>query len=148
MSSTAIHITAYFTLRWQYRKMILCNYPPSQEAVRFGYSDVPHSIPKRSYIMYCAPVVINMNLLCSTRAVLAKTLQLPPQPRTPPTGCTAFADHLVEMGRLTPSTCSHTGYNYRPLAARLPSHPHPRMHRGSLPLPSPSGCWHQVDHAV
>ncbi len=126
-------------LCWQYRKMIVCNNLPSCEAVRFGYSDVPHAQKAQKDLMYCPHVVINLNLLCGTLAVLAKTLQLPSQPPTPPTGCKFFADHRVEMGRLKPSTCSLTGYNYRPLPARLPSQPHPRMHRGSLPLPSPSG---------
>lgn len=50
--------------------------------------------------MHCPPVVLNLNFLCGTMAVLAKTLQLPTQPPAPPTGCMAFADHQVEMGRL------------------------------------------------
>lgn len=75
-------------------------------------------------------------------------LQLPPWPPTPQQDATAFADHQVEMGRFKPSTCSHAGYNYRPLPACLPSQPHPHMHRGSLPLPLPSGCWHPVGRAA
>ena len=127
--------------------MILHNFPPSQEAVRFRYSDLPHIQAQKDF-MYCVPVVINLNLLCGTMAVFLKTLQLPPQPQTSPTGCTALADHQAEMGRFEPSTCSHAGYNYRPLPACLSSQPHPRMHRGSLPLASPSGCWHPLGHAV
>lgn len=105
------------------------------------------SIPKRPSVC-CPPVVINLNLLCGTVADLPYTLQLPPHHPASPTGSVAFADHQAELRRVKPSTCSQTEQNYRPLPARLPSQPHPRMHRGSLLLPSPSGCWHPVGRAA
>lgn len=78
--------------------------------------------------MYCAPVVIKPNF-CGKMAVLAKTIQLTPQPPTPPTGCAAFTSTRDET-----STCSHTGHNHRQLHARLPSQPHPCKQKGSLSL--------------
>lgn len=45
--------------------------------------------------------------------------------------------HVVTLGSITDNS-----------TLVCTSQPHPRMHMGSLPLPSPSGRWHPVGHEL
>lgn len=110
------------------------------------YSDHLETTSHKDH-MQCPHVVTNVTCTAQWQSGLKPFNYLPPVPSTP-MGCVAFADRQVERDRLKPSTCSHTAYNYRPLPACLPCQPHPCVHMGSLPLTSPSGCWHSTGHAA